>query len=64
LLTLIILLFTLPLILFAVATLTFFIFYFGGCPFISFLWNRIVDNAHNTHYNIVKLTERRDAMNE
>jgi hypothetical protein len=39
-------------------------FYFGGCPFISFLWNRIVDNAHNAHYNIVKLTERRDAMNE
>ncbi|WP_277935278.1 hypothetical protein [Parablautia muri] len=31
---------------------------------LCFLWNRIVYNAHNTYYNIIKLTERRDAMDE
>ena len=32
--------------------------------YYSFLRYRIVDNAHNTYYNAIKLTERRDAMDE
>ena len=41
-----------------------FIFYLGESPFISFLRNKILDNAHNAHYNMIKRKERRDAMNE
>ena len=27
--------------------------------------NKVIDNAHNTHYNVIKeRTGRRDAMNE
>ena len=37
----------------------YFIFYLGGCPFISIVRNKILDNAHNAYCNIIKLTEER-----
>lgn len=30
----------------------------------GFLKNKIVDNAYNAHYNVIKLAGRRDALNE